>query len=77
MRMFLGRIRLLIPGRIGINFFGETGRVYAKTEDSDKWHPAFGGGIYLSYLGRLLTVAINVANSSEKLGIFFTTSMMF
>lgn len=76
-RMLLGRIRLLIPGRIGINFFGETGRVYAQNEDSDKWHPAFGGGIYLSYLGRLLTLAINVASSSEKLGVFFTTSMMF
>jgi outer membrane translocation and assembly module TamA len=76
-RMYLGNIRLIIPGRIGINFFGETGRVYAKNENSDKWHPAYGGGVFLTYLGRMLTVAINVANSSEKLGVFVTTGMMF
>lgn len=77
MRMFLGNILFIIPGRIGINFFGETGRVYVQNEDSDKWHPSYGGGFYLSYLGRLLNVAVNVAKSSEKFGVFFTTSMMF
>lgn len=76
-RMLLGKLQFIIPGRIGINFFGETGRVYAQNEDSDKWHPSFGGGIYMSYLGRLLNVALNVATSSEKLGVFITTAMMF
>jgi hypothetical protein len=76
-RMYLGNLRLIIPGRIGINFFGETGRVYAQNEDSDKWHPSYGGGVFLTYLGKMLTIALNFANSSEKLGVFVTTSMMF
>ncbi len=77
MRMFLGKMRFIIPGRVGINIFAETGRVFARTEDSDIWHPSYGGGLYLSYLGRMLNIGLNFAYSKEKLGIYITTSMMF
>jgi hypothetical protein len=34
------------PGPVGLIGFAETGRVWAKNEESKKWHDTFGGGIY-------------------------------
>jgi len=49
-----------------ILIFGETGRVFVDGENSTKWHPAFGGGVWLSIIGRTLNTSITVGISPER-----------
>ncbi|WP_158795437.1 BamA/TamA family outer membrane protein [Pedobacter sp. L105] len=51
---FQARVKLLdvasyiLPGQLGISGFYDTGRVWVKGEDSNKWHQGTGGGIYFA-----------------------------
>jgi hypothetical protein len=62
-RTRLGRMTLVLPADIGIFGLVDVGRVFLDGEDSDKWHPGYGGGIWLAYLNRNNTVSIAVAES--------------
>ena len=37
----------LIPGSVGLIAFNNVGRVWAKNENSEKWHDGYGGGFYI------------------------------
>jgi hypothetical protein len=43
----LFNMNLILPVRVGVLGLAEAGRVWVEGESSDKWHPAFGGGIFL------------------------------
>ena len=43
----LFHLNLILPMRVGALALAETGRVFLKGETSEKWHPAFGAGIYI------------------------------
>ena len=43
----LFNMNLILPFRVGILGMADVGRVWAKGETSTKWHPAYGGGIFL------------------------------
>jgi hypothetical protein len=38
----------VLPGKLGLILFNDIGRVWYKNESSDKWHYAYGGGIYFA-----------------------------
>jgi hypothetical protein len=46
------------------------GRVYLDGEQSDQWHAAGGGGIWLSFLERANTMSVAVATSSERTRVY-------
>ncbi len=46
-----------IPGDLGILAFGDLGRVWMPGSPSDKWHNAYGGGIYFYPFERMLITA--------------------
>jgi hypothetical protein len=77
LRSYLFPIKILVPARFGFSLYGDAGRVFYKDEDSNKWHPSYGGGIWLSYLDRQLTVAAGTANSTEGTIFYFTTGFLF
>ena len=77
LRSYLFPLKVLVPARFGFSLFAESGRVFYKDEDSKKWHPSAGGGLWLSFLGRQLTLALAAANSSEGTIIYFTTGYLF
>lgn len=77
LRSYLFPLKVLVPARFGFSLFAESGRVFYKDEDSKKWHPSAGGGLWLSFLDRQLTLALAVANSSEETIIYFTTGFLF
>lgn len=52
LRIPLTRIKLVLPGQQGVFGFADGGRVYLRSEASDKWHSAFGGGVWFSFLTR-------------------------
>jgi outer membrane protein assembly factor BamA len=65
-----GRVKLfdiasyILPGQFGLSGFYDTGRVWVKGEDSDKWHQGVGGGLYFVPAG--LTVLQVLAGHSEE-----------
>jgi hypothetical protein len=77
LRSYLFPIKILVPARFGFSLYGDAGRVFYKDEDSNKWHPSYGGGVWLSYLDRALTVAAGTANSTEGTIFYFTTGFLF
>ena len=60
LRLDIGQIFLVLPGRWGIFGIGDIGRVFLEGESSNRWHPVVGGGIWLSFLtsGGTLTAAM-------------------
>ena len=65
LRVFLARIKLVVPGDFGIQGFGDAGRVVVWDEDSNVWHFSGGGGLWFSPLVRANTISASVARSSE------------
>ncbi len=68
------RIRLLrlpfyyMPFEMGISGHYDHGRVWTDGESSDKWHAGYGGGIWISPLGKWVFTA--VFTQSDESGLF-------
>lgn len=66
----------ILPSRIGLILFSDTGRVWYDNEESKKWHFGYGGGVYLVPFNEF-ALNILLANSREgllpliKLGFYF------
>jgi hypothetical protein len=65
LRLSLARFFVLVPGQLGIFGLGDAGRVYVSGQTSDRWHPAAGGGLWLSFLSSANTVSVAAAHSVE------------
>ncbi|MCD6013148.1 MAG: metallophosphoesterase [Flavipsychrobacter sp.] len=71
------RVKLLdvnsyyVPGSLGIVGFNDVGRVWVKGEESDKWHNAFGGGLYFTPFNMVL-LSLTAAFSGEEILPNFT-----
>ena len=55
----------IVPGAVGLIGFNEVGRVWAKNENSKKWHDDFGGGLYYSPYNFAI-VSATLAHSPEE-----------
>jgi hypothetical protein len=75
LRLLLSRFNIYLPGEFGIHFFGETGRVFVDGGSSTKWHPAFGGGVWLSIIGRTLNTSFTVGISPERTSFYLRARM--
>jgi outer membrane translocation and assembly module TamA len=58
-------LKLILKTNLGLLTFIETGRVFAENENSNKWHPSYGIGAFLSYLNSALVFNTYVAFSPE------------
>jgi hypothetical protein len=76
-RLFLSRFRLFVPGEMGIFGLFDVGRVYASSEDSDRWHTGVGGGVWAAPVWREHTVSIAVARGKEETGFYVRTGFLF
>lgn len=77
LRIFLANLNIIIPGKFGIHFFGETGRVYTENDNSKKWHPSYGGGLWMSFLSRQVNLSFSAASSPESTLFYFGTKFDF
>jgi len=57
---------LLVPLRIGLRGFYDTGRIFQSGEDSKKWHAGYGFGIYIVPLEPTYTFHLTAAFSEEE-----------
>lgn len=65
-RLPLTRLQIVIPGEQGVFGFADAGRVYQAGESSNAVHSSFGGGIWLSFLGRGNVLFVGVGAPDQK-----------
>ena len=75
LRLLLTKFSIYLPGEFGIHFFGATGRVFVDGDNSTKWHPAFGGGVWLSIVKRTLNTSLTVGISPERTTFYLRARM--
>jgi Omp85 superfamily domain len=66
LRMYLGYLKFIFNNKIGMNIFCETGRVFTHLENSERWHPSYGGGFWVSYLENEIMLSTYIAFSEES-----------
>jgi len=74
-RFSVARINVLVPGMLGISFFGGAGRVFLNGEDSKRWHNSFGSTVWVSYLQRMFNIGVTVAKSDEGYKVFIGSGL--
>jgi hypothetical protein len=77
LRAYLTRVFLLIPADLGVFGLADAGRVFSKGETSSAWHPGFGGGLWVSFLGRANTFSLAAARSSEGTRVYFRSGFLY
>lgn len=78
LRAYLFQVKLLVPHYIGFFLSADGGKVFVETENSDTFHRAFGGGLWLAPVSPENVFSIGYAKSeSEDGGIYFTAGFMF
>jgi hypothetical protein len=73
------RFMLLLPGQFGLFALGDLGRVFLDGEesDTDTWHWAAGGGVWLSFVAQRMTLSVAVAASDERTAVYFRTGFAY
>jgi hypothetical protein len=66
LRVFVARMKIVVPGDFGVFGFGDVGRVFEDGESSKKWHPGAGGGVWFAPLARTNAISFSVAKSDEE-----------
>jgi outer membrane protein assembly factor BamA len=70
---------VLFPGRLWIFGLADAGRVWVDDEDSDEWHPSYGGGVVVEMLATPLKMTVEVARNDDEddLNFYFRTGFAF
>jgi hypothetical protein len=70
---------VLFPGRLWIFGLADAGRVWIDDEDSDEWHPSYGGGVVVEMLATPLKMTVEVARNDDEddLNLFFKSGFAF
>jgi outer membrane protein assembly factor BamA len=77
LRLRLTSFDILAPGEMGVFGLSDVGRVWQIGESSNKWHTAFGGGLWFAYLNRRNTVSAAVAHGDGRTAVYLRTGFMF
>ncbi|HTO73455.1 MAG TPA: BamA/TamA family outer membrane protein, partial [Gemmatimonadales bacterium] len=65
LRLPLFHATLVLPADFGIFGLADAGRVFVDGEHSDQWHSAFGGGIWIAFVGPANAISAAIASSRE------------
>ena len=71
LRLTLTRFFVLLPGDIGVLGLADAGRVFVSGEQSEQWHSAVGGGVWISLLQPANLLSVSVAKSRERTAVYF------
>ena len=79
LRLVLAKIKLLVPGELGLFGAADAGRViYAEEpDDADTWHTGVGGGLWLSFLQRRQTLSVAAVNGDDLMGVYLRAGLTF
>jgi outer membrane translocation and assembly module TamA len=79
LRLNILKIRSRLPSRIWVYGLTDAGRVWSDGEDSNEWHPSYGGGVVLELWATPLKVRAEVARNDDEdsLNFYFQTGYAF
>jgi hypothetical protein len=77
LRLYLFRTNIVVPTDVGVFGLADVGRVWLDGENSDEWHSAFGGGLWLGFLSRASTASVAVAASEERTRVYVQAGFGF
>jgi outer membrane protein assembly factor BamA len=77
LRTRLGRAKIVLPADFGILGIADVGRVWFEDEDSNEWHTAFGGGMWLGFISVENALTLTFAKSAERTGIYIGGGFAF
>ena len=70
-------MKVIVPTDFGVFGLADAGRVFLEGENSDTWHRAFGGGVWLAPLDRNYTLSAAVAAGDERTGFYLQAGFAF
>jgi hypothetical protein len=77
LRVYVSRFRLVLPGTWGVLAYGDVGRVYLENENSNDWHPGYGGGLWFAWLDRANTVTATFGRSERRNAFYLRAGFAF
>ena len=77
LRVFVARLKVVVPSDVGVLAFGDVGRVFEDGESSKKWHPGYGGGVWIAPLARTNAISFTVAKSEEETLLYLRVGFNF
>jgi hypothetical protein len=73
----LAKIRLVVPGHVGLMVQAGAGRVWLEGEDSDAWHHSYGGGLWWAPWTMTNAVRLAFAQSDHGATLYVLTGFGF
>ncbi len=79
LRLVLTKIRLLVPGELGLFAAADAGRVFhsGDPDDAGTWHTGVGGGLWLSFLQRLQSLSVAAVQGDDLTGVYVRAGLAF
>ena len=66
----------LLPGELGVFTLGDAGRIFFEGENSDQWHYAAGGGLWIDWVDTY-AISVAVAQGDEETLVYFSLGFQF
>ena len=66
LRLKLFSYGFFLPGDVGVLGLADAGRVWVDGENDESWHSAYGGGIWIAFIGEEGTIALTFAEGDEQ-----------
>ncbi len=76
-RVPLFAFRSVVPGEVGLLGLADTGRVWADGEESDAWHSAGGGGLFVAVLNRRAVFSVYAARGEGRTSVYVGKAATF
>jgi hypothetical protein len=77
LRVRVATLGIPIPGTIGVIGGSKVGRVFLEEEDSSKWHPAVGGGVFFEMLRGLSVFSLSGWQGRDDFTVHFKAGFDF
>jgi len=77
LRLLVTRFARPVPGELGVLGLFDAGRVWATGENSDRWHHAWGGGVWTSLIDPSVVFAAILARGEERTALYLTLGYPF
>ena len=69
--VILAKMRNVVPGDIGFSLFTDAGRVFLEGEDSGKWHPSYGAGMFYAPFERTSLYGLKFGVNADRWFVIF------
>ena len=77
LRVRIARPVIVLPVGIGLIGLYDVGRVWYEGESSDRWHGAYGGGLWIAFLRPENAVTVTVSRGEEHTGVYLSVGFPF